>query len=92
MCSRFEGMSNTVLETLFLEKPIIFLNNIGASTELLKKSKNAFAINSNNPLLISKKLNQYKLPKIKYSNFNIIKKFEIKNILKQYEKLIDDIL
>ena len=63
MCSRFEGMSNTVLETLSLNKPIIFLNNTGASTELLKKAKNTYSINSNNPFFISKKLSQYKLTK-----------------------------
>ena len=91
MCSRFEGMSNTVLETLSLNKPIIFLNNTGASTELLKKAKNTYSINSNNPFFISKKLSQYKLTKIKYSNFDIIKKFRIKKILEKYEKLLDDI-
>ena len=38
MCSRFEGMSNTVLEALSLDKSILYLDNTGASTDLLRKN------------------------------------------------------
>ena len=92
MCSRYEGMSNTVLETLSLNKPIIFFNNTGASTDLLKKSKSAYLINSNDPLFISKKIKYYKLPDKKLSNVSILKKFRLSHVVKKYEKILDDIL
>ncbi len=91
MSSRFEGLSNTVLETLSLNKPIIFLNNIGVSTDILKKAKNSYIINSNNPTFISKKIINYKIPNKKLSNANILKRFEINNVIKKYEKLLDDL-
>ena len=91
MCSRFEGMSNTVLETLSMDKPIIYLNNTGASTDLLKKIKNSYLINSNDPYFISKKINNYKIPLKNKSNFSTLKKFKINNILRKYEKILDDI-
>ena len=73
-------------------KPIIFFNNTGASTDLLKKSKSAYLINSNDPLFISKKIKYYKLPDKKLSNLSILKKFRLNHVVKKYEKILDDIL
>ena len=91
MCSRFEGMSNTVLEALSLDKSILYLDNTGASTDLLRKSKNSYPIKSNDPFFISKKINQYKKSDNKISNYNIIKKLRLNNILRKYEIVLDDL-
>lgn len=92
MFSRFEGMSNIVLEVLALDKPIIFLNNIGASTELLKKVSSCYLINSNEPENISRKINSLNLKKKIFSNKELLKKFDIKITTKKFENIIDDIV
>ena len=92
MFSRFEGMSNIILEVLALNKPIIYLNNPGASTDVLKKVNSSFLINSNNPLRISKKIKTYRPKKINSSNKELLKKLDIKVIVKKYENIIDDII
>ena len=91
MFSRFEGMSNIALEVLTLDKPIFFLNNPGASTEILKKVRSTSLINTNDPLKISSKMSTLKIKK-NISNKKILKNFDIKLIIKKYEKIIDDII
>lgn len=91
MFSRFEGMSNIALEALALNKSIFFLNNPGASTEILKKVSSAYLIKTNDPLKISKKMLTFKIKK-NVSNKKILKNFDIKLITKKYEKIIDDII
>ena len=92
MFSRFEGMSNITLEVLALNKPIIYLNNPGASTEILKKVNSSFLINSNEPLKIAKKIKMFRPKNTNLSNKKILKKFDIKVIIKKYENMIDDII
>ncbi len=87
--SRFEGMSNVILETLTIGKPIYYFNNPGASTDLLKKFKNNYILKSQSPQYISKVIDNVKLNKIK--NYKKLKKYDLKNILTQYEKIIDDL-
>ena len=92
MFSRFEGMSNIILEVLALSKPIIFLNNPGASTEILKNVKSSFLINSNEPLKIAKKIKMFRSKNVYLSNEKMLEKFDIKEIIKKYESIIDDII
>jgi len=92
MFSRFEGMSNITLEVLALNKPIIYLNNPGASTEILKNVNSSFLINSNEPLKIAKKIKMFRSKNTHLSNRKILKKFDIKEIIKKYESMIDDII
>jgi glycosyltransferase involved in cell wall biosynthesis len=89
--SRFEGMSNVILETLALDKPILYFNNNGASTDLLKKTNNNFMLKSKNPNYIANIIDIMKFKKTK-SNKKILKKFDLKNIINIYEKIIDDLL
>ena len=92
MFSRFEGMSNIILEVLALNKPIIYLNNSGASTEILKNVNSSYIINSKEPFKIAKKIKMFRSKNFYSSNNNILKKFDIKEIIKKYENIIDDII
>ena len=85
-------MSNIILEVLALNKPIIYLNNPGASTDILKKVSSSYLINSNDPFEISKKIKKYKIKKINFSNKKFLKKFDILLLIKKYENIIDDII
>ena len=71
---------------------IIFLNNPGASTEILKNVNSSFLINSKEPLKIAKKIKTFKSKNFHLSNKKILEKFDIKEIIKKYENIIDDII
>ena len=90
LSSRFEGMSNVVLETLCINKPIIYFDNPGASTDILKNTNNNFLLKFSNKKYIANKLNNIKIKKTK-SNRSITKKFEVSKIIKKYEKIINDL-
>ena len=92
MSSRFEGMSNIVLETLVLKKPIVFFDGIGASTQLLKKMKNAYLLKKDIKNFSEKFIDSKRLRNSKSSNISYLKKFSIQNVVKSYEKTIDDLL
>ena len=81
--SRFEGMSNVVLETLAIRKPIFYFNNLSASTDILKKIKGNFMFKKKTPKYIAKK-SLIKLKKEKNKRFCIITKIFFK---KYYKKL-----
>ncbi len=89
LSSRFEGMSNVVLETLCINKPIIYFDNPGASTDILKNTNN-FLLKSSNKKYIANILDNIKIKKTK-SNSMLTKKFEISKIIKKYEKIINDL-
>ncbi len=91
LSSRFEGMSNVVLETLSLDKQIIYFNNPGASTDLLKKISKNLMLRSAKKKYIANVLDNIKVIN-KNSNEQILKKFQIKVITRKYEKIIDDLL
>ena len=80
--SRFEGMSNVVLETLAIRKPIFYFNNLSASTDILKKIKGNFMFKKKTPKYIAKIIDQIKRKKNK--RFCIITKIFFK---KYYKKL-----
>ena len=87
--SRFEGMSNVVLETLAIRKPIFYFNNLSASTDILKKIKGNFMFKKKTPKYIAKIIDQIKRKK-KIKDSALLRKFSLKNIIKNYENLIDN--
>ena len=91
LSSRFEGMSNVALEALSLDKPIIYFNNPGASTDVLKKTFNNLMLKSYKKKYVAKVLDNIEIID-KKSNISFLKKFEINVISKKYEKMIDDLL
>jgi len=91
MSSRFEGMSNIILETLSLNKQIIFFDGVGASTEILKKMHNTHLIKKKSITQSAKFIDTYKINKRQISNFNNLQKFSLLNVVKSYEKIIDDL-
>ena len=52
----------------------------------------SFLINSNEPLKIAKKIETFRGKNVYLSNKKILKKFDIKEITKKYESMIDDII
>ena len=86
--SRFEGMSNVILETIAIGKPIYYFNNPGASTDLLKKTKNNFVLKYKSPKYIANIIDNIKQNK---NNTHKLDKYNFKTILNHYEKIIDDL-
>ena len=66
-------MSNVVLETLCINKPIIYFDNLEKSTDILKNTNNNFLLKFSNKKYIANKLNNIKIKKTK-SNRSITKK------------------
>ena len=90
LSSRYEGMSNVVMETLTINIPIYYFNNPGASTDLLNKTNNNFILKSKKPKYIASVIDNIK-QKNKKTNSKILKKYDTKIILSKYEKMIDDL-
>ena len=82
-------MSNVVLETLAIGKPIYYFNNPGASTDLLKKFKNNFILKSQSPKYLSKVIDNTNLKEI--DNIFNLKDYDLNIILNKYEKIIDEL-
>ena len=76
-------MSNVVLETLAIRKPIFYFNNLSASTDILKKIKGNFMFKKKLQNILQKK-SLIKLKEKKNKRFCIITKIFFK---KYYKKL-----
>ena len=88
-----EGMSNALLEAMFLKK-ICIVSNIPQNKELIKDNLNGIIFNPKDEIELSKKI--MKVYNNKFSNdlgqasFNLIKKdYNINKIIKRYESVIE---
>ena len=64
---------------------------MGASTEILKKMYNTYLIQSKSINQAAKYIDTYKIKKQQISNFDNLQKFSLLNVVKSYEKTIDDL-
>lgn len=88
IASRFEGCSNVMLESLFLQKPIISVPCPGANVEILRKKNNCYISKDCTSLSLSKVINYFLLKKYKNKKTYLAKFFDTKNIIKQYQNFI----
>ena len=82
MASRWEGLPNTILENLYLEKPIVATNCIPFMKKLIDHGKNGFLVEVENPSMLAKAILEYQsLPKrgnrAMFEQEDINKKFNI---------------
>lgn len=83
LTSLYEGFSNVILESLFLNVPVVATNSTGGNKEIILNGKNGFLTEVGNSDDIVKKLIMVKNQK----NFDFdVSKFEISFIGKEYEK------
>ena len=88
--SRFEGMSNVILETLALDKTIFYLKNNSASNEILTKIENSKLFKNKRINQISEEIANYRYKRNAKSNKNFLKKYDIKIKIKIFEKIINN--
>jgi len=59
LSSRWEGLPNTILENLYLNKPIVATKCIPFMTTLIKEGRNGFLVDIDNPEMLSKAILNY---------------------------------
>lgn len=83
LTSLYEGFSNVILESLFLNTPVVATNSPGGNNEILLNGKNGYLAEVGNPDDIVKKILMVKNQK----NFNFdVASFDLSIIGKKYEE------
>lgn len=82
--SRREGLPNTVLENLYLEKPIIATNCIPYMYTLIKDNKNGFIVDVENIEDLAKSILNFNL--LKTETFNFMEKNSINDLFEVFGK------
>lgn len=68
LSSRWEGMPNTVIENLYLKKPVIATKCIPYMNELIKNKKNGFLVDVDNIAALTKAILNYKEIELEFSD------------------------
>jgi len=71
MASRWEGLPNTVLENLYLKKPIVATRCISFMDTLIKDGKNGFLVDVEDIQMLSKSILEYKTLSVEENLFSI---------------------
>ena len=94
LCSNEEGLSNSILEYMNFNLPIV-ATKVGGNTEMIKNNFNGYLVKTNDYIDFTKKLEKLitdKKMRNRFGNNNlkILKKnFSLKNNLEKYEKIYD---
>ena len=90
--SRYEGFPNVLLESCASGLPVVAFNCPGGINEIIKDGINGFKVEAGNIESFAKHL--IKASKTKFNSKKIIEsikyEYELRNIINQYEKIIDN--
>ena len=89
LTSRYEGLPNAMLEALALGCPAIAFKCKGGITEIVKGGKNGFLLDLGDVKSLAAMLDSYRYLDLDrgYIAGSVADKFDLKNIIRQYEQL-----
>ena len=98
LSSYHEGMSRSLMEALAMSKPII-TTNIPGCKEMVDEGVNGFLVPVKNASALANAMIKYielsdeEKEKMKHASYQkAVKQFDVKHVLEQYDKIIDEIL
>jgi len=89
LTSSYEGYPNVLLESISMNTPVIAFDCPGGTHEIIQNGLNGYLVNNQNIDDLKEKLSILLLNKLNYEDLKkTVKKNQIENVIKNYEKLI----
>lgn len=96
MTSHYEGFPMTIIESLSIGTPLVTLDFVSGPSEIIETGKNGILVTENTIEDFAKALNKMVLDKPFYEGCKVhckesVRKFEMSQIAKQWDKLLNEI-